>query len=105
MELSYLSREEQENLAETISYEDATPSHAQALKMRKFSENGQLNEDVILSIMCEQKPNQREKYSFHADTLRPYLPSNLPRNQTESYVLKALEYYKRYLDRKRENAR
>ena len=57
VELSYLTEAEQKNLLETISYEDATPSLAQAIKMKEFSQAGKLNADVILSIMCEQKPN------------------------------------------------
>ena len=105
VELSYLSKEEQDALVETISYEDATPSLAQAIKMRKFSQEGKLNEDVILSIMCEEKPNQREKISFQAERIRRYLPSNISPKQTEEYVLKALEYYQRYLIRQRENER
>jgi len=105
VELSYLTKEEQDALVETISYEDATPSLAQAIKMRKFSQEGKLNEDVILSIMCEEKPNQREKISFQAERIRRYLPSNISPKQTEEYVLKALEYYQRYLTRQRENER
>ena len=65
VELSYLREQEQRDLLETISYEDATPSLAQAIKMKEFSKAGKLSADVILSIMCEQKPNQREKISFH----------------------------------------
>ena len=64
VELSYLTEQEQRDLVETIGYEDATPSLAQAIKMREFSKAGKLNADVILSIMCEQKPNQKEKISF-----------------------------------------
>lgn len=101
VELSYLTKEEQDALLETISYEDATPSLAQAIKMRKFSNEGKLNEDVILSIMCEDKPNQREKLSFPADRLRKYIPNGITIKQTEEYVVKALEFYQRYLDRQR----
>ena len=102
VELSYLKKEEQDALLETISYEDATPSFAQAVKMRKFSQEGKLNEDVILSIMCEAKPNQREKFSFPADRLRRLLPSGITMKQTEEYVVKALEFYQHYLDRQRD---
>ena len=101
VELSYLKKEEQDALLETISYEDATPSLAQAIKMRKFSQDGKLNEDVILSIMCEAKPNQREKLSFPAERLRTLLPSGITMKQTEDYVVKALEFYQHYLDRQR----
>ena len=105
VELSYLKKEEQDALLETISYEDATPSLAQAIKMRKFSSEGKLNEDVILSIMCEAKPNQREKFSFPADRLRRLLPSGITMKQTEEYVVKALEFYQHYLDRQRDSGR
>ena len=99
VELSYLKKEEQEALLETISYEDSTPSLAQAIKMKEYSKEGRLNEDTILSIMTEEKPNQREKISFRADRLRQYIPESLSHNETEEYVLKALEYYQRYRER------
>ena len=99
VELSYLTEQEQTDLVETIAYEDATPSLAQAIKMRAFSKEGRLNADVILSIMCEKKPNQTEKISFRTDRLKQYLPKNITPKQTEEYVLKALEYYHRYQER------
>lgn len=105
VELSYLSETEQRNLLETISYEDATPSLAQAIKMKEFSQAGKLNADVILSIMCEQKPNQKEKYVLKAEKLKPYLPQNITPQQTEDYILKALEYYHRYRQRQKEQNR
>ncbi len=105
VELSYLREEEQRDLLETISYEEATPSLAQAIKMKEFSKAGKLSADVILSIMCEQKPNQREKISFRTDRLKPYLPQNISAKQTEDYILKALEYYKRFMERRKEQAR
>ena len=102
VELSYLSESEQNSLLETISYEDATPSLAQAVKMKNFSQAGKLNADVILSILCEQKPNQREKISFRSERLKPYLPKNITAKQTEDYVIKALEYYHKYQLRQKE---
>ena len=99
VELSYLTEDEQTDLVETISYEDATPSLAQAIKMRDFSKNGRLSADVILSIMCEKKPNQADKISFRTDRLKQYLPKNITPKQTEEYVLKALEHYQRYQER------
>lgn len=99
VELSYLTEQEQADLIETIGYEDATPSLVQAIKMKEFSRGGRLNADVILSIMCEQKPNQKEKITFHAEKLKPYLPKNINPKQTEEYILKALEYYQRYRER------
>ena len=105
VELSYLAEQEQRDLLETISYEDATPSLAQAIKMKEFSRADKLNADVILSIMCERKPNQIEKISFRTDRLKPYLPKNITPKQTEDYVLKALEYYHRYRERMKERDR
>ena len=105
VELSYLSESEQNSLLETISYEDATPSLAQAVKMKNFSQAGKLNADVILSILCEQKPNQREKISFRSERLKPYLPKNITAKQTEDYVIKALEYYHKYRLRQKERDR
>ena len=99
VELSYLTEQEQADLIETIGYEDATPSLVQAIKMKEFSREGRLYADVILSIMCEQKPNQKEKITFHAEKLKPYLPKNINPKQTEEYILKALEYYQRYRER------
>lgn len=105
VELSYLTEQEQQDLLETISYEDATPSLAQAIKMKEFSKAGKLGADVILSIMCERKPNQAEKISFRTDRLKPYLPKNITPKQTEDYVLKALEHYHRYRKRMKERDR
>ena len=105
VEISYLTEQEQTALIETIGYEDATPSLAQAIKMRTFSKDGKLSEDVILSIMCERKPNQREKISFRTDKLKPFLPRNITPQQTEDYILKALEHYHRFRERQKEQSR
>ena len=104
VEISYLTVNEQKDLLETISYEDATPSLAQAIKMREFSSNGRLSEDVILSILSEQKPNQREKISFQADRLRKYIPASIPMKDTESYVLRALEHYQKVWEKQQRKA-
>ena len=105
VELSYLSEQEQSDLLEAISYQDATPSLAQAIKMRQFSKEGKLSEEVIESIMCEEKPNQREKISFRADRLRQYIPSDIPPKKTEEYVLSALEFYQRHREKQKEQDR
>ena len=105
VELSYLKETEQRDLLETISYEEATPSLSQAIKMKEFSKAGRLNADVILSIMCERKPNQVEKIVFRSDRLKPYLPKNITPKETEDYVLKALEHYHRYQVRMKERDR
>lgn len=105
VELSYLTEEEQNSLLDSISSEQSTPSLAQALKMKEFSQNGRLNADVILSIMCEQKPNQKEKISFQSERLKSFIPKNFTAKQTEDYVIKALEYYHRYQLRQKERDR
>ena len=105
VELSYLTEQEQRDLLETISYEDATPSLAQAIKMKEFSKAGKLGAGVILSIMCERKPNQAEKISFRTERLKPFLPKNITPKETEDYVLKALEHYQRYRERMKERDR
>ena len=105
VELSYLTEEEQNSLLDSINSEQSTPSLAQALKMKEFSQNGRLNADVILSIMCEQKPNQKEKISFQSERLKPFIPKNFTAKQTEDYVVKALEHYHRYQLRQKERDR
>ena len=107
VELSYLSKEEQSNLADTISCLEATPSHDQAIRMRRMSEQGKLTTEAIEAIMGEMKPNQHERISFRTDRLRQYIPKSVPFNQTESYVIKALEHYSQFLEkqRNRQNAR
>lgn len=105
VELSYLTGNEQSSLLDSINSEQSTPSLAQALKMKEFSQNGRLNADVILSIMCEQKPNQKEKISFQSERLKPFIPKNFTAKQAEDYVIKALEYYHRYQLRQKERDR
>ena len=105
VELSYLTISEQKNLLEAISYEDATPSLAQAIKMREFSANGRLDENVILSILREQKPNQREKISFRAEQIRKYIPDSVPSRDTEKYVLQALDYYRNVWEKNHQQER
>ena len=105
VELSYLTEEEQNGLLDSINSEQSTPSLAQALKMKEFSQNGRLNADVILSIMCEQKPNQKEKITSQSERLKPFIPKNFTAKQTEDYVIKALEYYHRYQLRQKERDR
>lgn len=98
VELSYLTKDEQQMLLETIKSEEATPSLSQALKMKQLSKDGELDEDLILDIMCERKPNQVEKLMFKADILRPYIPrSIITPKETEAYIIKALEYYREHM--------
>ena len=105
VELSYLNDEEQQDLLPAMELADATPSHAQAIKMRQFSQDGKLTPEVIESIMCEEKPNQKEKVSIRYEDARRYIPSSVPYKDTGAFILKALEYYHRHLERMRDDAR
>ena len=106
VELSYLTETEQHNLLNSISYNDATPSLPQAIRLKEFSKEGKLSAEVIEAILGEEKPNQHEKISFKAERLRPYIPSSVPLEKTEDYIIKALEYYQRARERqKKEQAR
>jgi len=103
VELSYLTKREQQWLVEAIGYADCTPSHAQAIRMRAFSKDGTLGPHVIENIMNEDKPNQVEKISLRYKDARRYIPDSVPYSQTGEYILKALEFYQRHLERQRDN--
>ena len=105
VELSYLNDKEQQDLLPAMELADATPSHAQAIKMRQFSQDGKLTPEVIESIMYEEKPNQKEKVSIRYEDARKYIPSSVPYKDTGAFILKALEYYHRHLERMRDDAR
>ena len=95
VELSYLTKEEQISLYEAMESEDCTPSLAQAIKIKKFSQEGRLNDDVILSILSEEKPNQREVYRLPKDRIDKYFPKGTPSEKIEEIICKALELYRR----------
>lgn len=102
VEISYLSSEEQGWLFEAIEFADATPSHAQTLRMRKFAEQGRLSKDVIDTIMDEEKPNQKEKSPFRDNRISKAIPTSVPKEKQCEYVLKAIDYYNRVQQRRRE---
>ena len=95
VELSYLTEDEQSALLETMTVEDCTPSHAQAIKMRDFSEKGKLNPDVILSILQEEKPNQVEQFKIPKDRISKFFKPGTPAQKIEDTIVKALEMYRR----------
>ena len=97
VELSYLNEDCQRDLVDEIDLNDCTPSHDQAIRMRKFFEEGKLTTEAISAIMSEEKPNQREKIVLRGDRVRSLIPKNIPINQTEEYVCKALEHYNKFL--------
>ena len=102
VELSYLPEKEQTMLHEMIKLEDCTPSHAQAIKMRRFAEEGKLSEEVILSIMQEEKPNQKEQFRMPRERISKYFPAGTPAQKIEDTIIKALELYQRQRSRDRE---
>ncbi len=102
VELSYLTQQEQRDLHDTMLTEDCTPSHVQAIKMRKFSEEGRLNMDVIFSIMQEEKPNQKDQFKIPKDRISKYFAPGTPAQKIEDTIVKALELYRK---RQREQAR
>ena len=95
VELSYLAEKEQHFLLDTMFSEDCTPSHAQAIKMRKFSQEGKLNPDVILSIMQEEKPNQKEQIKIPKERISRYFAPGTPAQKIEDTIVKALELYRK----------
>lgn len=104
VELSYLTKEEQASLHEAMESEDCTPSLVQAIKIKKFSQEGRLNDDVILSILSEEKPNQREVYRLPKERIDKYFPKGTPSEKIEEVICKALELYRRR-ERSRETER
>ena len=105
VEISYLSEEQQYTLLEAMGYNDATPSLAQAIKMKKFMQEGKLTDEVIQSIMQEEKPNQKEKPAFKDERITKLIPKSIPRGQETDFVVKALEFYNRHLQRNKAHER
>ena len=103
VELSYLTVEEQTDLLETIGSEDCTPSHAQAIRMRNLSKEGNLDIDAIFDIMTEQKGNQKEKVKIPMERLDKFFPRGMPQKQVEDTIIKALTFYQKHLNKKRED--
>ena len=102
VELSYLDEDCQRAVVDEIDLNQATPSHAQTIRMRQFFTDGKLTPEVISAIMSEEKPNQREKIVLRGDKVRGLIPKNIPVSQTEDYVVKALEHYNRFLRQRTE---
>ncbi len=95
VELSYLAEKEQQAILDSIESEDRTPSYAQALKMRRFSQEGNLTDEVILSIMEEEKPNQKEQLKIPKERIAKFFPEGTPREKMEDTIVKALELYRK----------
>ena len=105
VEVSYLTEEQQYTLLEAMEYNDATPSLAQAIKMKKYNQDGKLTSEVIQSIMEEEKPNQKEKPAFRDERITKLIPKTVPRGQETDFVVKALEFYNRHLQRNKAHER
>ena len=102
VELSYLDEDSQRAVVDEIDLNQCTPSHDQTIRMRKFFTDGKLTPEVVSAIMGEEKPNQREKIVLRGAKVRSLIPKNIPVSQTEDYVVKALEYYSRFLRQRAE---
>ena len=105
VEISYLTEEQQYTLLEAMEYNDATPSLAQAIKMKKYNQDGKLTSEVIQSIMEEEKPNQKEKPAFRDERITKLIPKTVSRGQETDFVVKALEFYNRHLQRNKAHER
>ena len=105
VELSYLDEETQRDIVDRIDETEAFPSHDQAIRIRKAFEAGEVSYDKVRDIMAEEKPNQKPKFKFSFDRLKPYIPKDYSDSKAEDYVIKALEFYQKYLKKQREQAR
>ena len=105
VEISYLPKESQKQLFDAMGANDCTPSHDQTIRMRKAFNEGRLTREVVDTIMCEEKPNQREKSPFRDNRIEQRIPKSVPPDKHCDYVLKALDFYNKYRQKKREQAR
>ena len=105
VELSYLDEETQRDVVDRILETEAFPSHDQAIRIRKSYEEGDVSYEKVQEIMAEEKPNQKPKFRFSFDRLKPLIPKEYNDMEAEEYVVKALEYYRKYLIKQREQAR
>ena len=104
VELSYLDKDSQKDVVEQIEFTQGTPTHDQAIRMRKLQDDGNLTPQAVMAVMQEIKPSQKEKFVFSGEKIRQYLPKSLPFESMEDYVCKALAYYQRHL-RAKESSR
>ena len=102
VEISYLDEEAQKQLADQIEYNVCTPTHAQAIQLRKLFEEGELTEEMMDEIISEEKPNQKERIVLRGERIRKLIPKEVPLSKTEDYIARALEFYSRYRMKNRE---
>mgnify|MGYP003367117509 CR=1 FL=1 len=105
VEISYLKEDEQYTLLDSMEYNDATPSHAQAIRLKKLSLSDKLDENKIDEILSEEKPNQIQMIKFNENRIRSVLPKNIERDKIEDFVIKSIEYYSRHIKQKNMNER
>ena len=105
VELSFLDEETQRDVVDRIDETEAFPSHDQARRIRKAYEDGDVDYGKVVDIMAEEKPNQKPKYRFSYERLQPLIPRGYTEIQAEEYIIKALEHYKRYLQKQRDQSR
>ena len=105
VELSYLDEETQRDIVDRIDETEAFPSHDQAIRIRKAYEAGEIDYDKVRDIMAEEKPNQKPKFKFSFDRLKPYIPKDYSDSKAEDYVIRALEFYQKHLKKQREQTR
>lgn len=105
VELSFLDEDTQRDIVDRIDETEAFPSHGQAIRIRKAYDAGEIDYEKVTDIMAEEKPNQKPKFRFSFERLSPLIPKGYDDARAEDYVIKALEYYKRYLQKQREQAR
>lgn len=99
VEISYLTKSEQEMLLEAMDYSDATPSHAQTIILKKLSQDGKLTNEKIMDMMSEEKPNQKPKIKISEDKLRSAIPKNVRVDNYEDFIFKAIDYYSKHLEK------
>ena len=102
VDISYLPEDIQRSLLDTIDMEQCTPSYAQTRRMRTLLAEGKLTDEAIYAIMQEEKPNQKEKFTISASKIEKVLPQSVKASQREDFILKAIDYYAKHLQRKKE---
>lgn len=103
VEISYLDQSEQRVLLNAMALNDCTPSHAQAIRLKKLSQEGVLQDQTIYDILAEQKPNQQEQYKFKREDIRKYFPKSYTDKQVCNTVIKLLEQWQRRRERDRDS--
>ncbi len=103
VEISYLEQSEQRVLLNAMELNDCTPSHAQAIRLKKLSQEGVLQDQTIYDILAEQKPNQQEQYKFKREDIRKYFPKSYTDKQVCDTVIKLLEQWQRRRERDRDS--